>query len=85
MWGLAADGNGHPRRRVPGGAQPEWHWESPEEAHVQQCPTEHPEEDRHEEPGHCHLPTAAVLQELHGSTHGDADPVQRLPSEAQFL
>lgn len=85
MRGLAADGHGRARGGLPGGTQPERHWQGAEEAHVQQCPPEHPQEDRHEEPGHCHLPTAAVLQELHGPTHGIAEPVQRLPSEAQFL
>lgn len=85
MRGLPAHGHGHARGGLPGGAQPEWHWQAAEEAHVQQCPTEHPQKDRHEEPGHCHLPTAAVLQELHGPAHGNAEPVQRLQEETQLL
>lgn len=78
MRGAAADRTGHPGGRLPGGAQPERHRQDVKEAHVQQRPTEHPQEDGHEESGHHHLAPAAVLQELHGSARGNPDSVQRL-------
>lgn len=79
MWRAAADRNGHPRCWLPSGSQSEWHWKSVKEAHLQQRPTEYPKENRHEESGYYHLSTAAVLQELHGSTRGNTDSIQRLP------
>lgn len=72
---------------LPNWYQSKWHRQVGQEASLfEQCPSEHPQEDRCEEPRCCHLsPAATVLKELCGQACGILESVQKFPSSAQLL